>query len=260
MAKYSHFYLVKIQYLGFRYHGWAIQDGVKTIEGMLRKTMPFVLPDISCKILGASRTDAMVSATDAAFELFAREELDCKTILDGLNHHFPPDVRAMSVVEVDAKFNIIQDSKIKEYIYLFTHGDKMHPYAAPFMTYVPGNLDIELMKQGAKLFEGTHNFFEYAYHPSETTKFEREMVLAEIVPNDVYTANFFPAESYVFRVKAPGFLRYQVRMMMGRLFELGKPKGNEDLETIAESLSDPKKAWHLIAPRSGLMLAELNFD
>jgi tRNA pseudouridine38-40 synthase len=61
---------VKIQYLGYRLHGWQRQPNFKTVEGLIKKTLKFVLPDTKIKILGSSRTDAMVSANEAAFELF----------------------------------------------------------------------------------------------------------------------------------------------------------------------------------------------
>ena len=52
---------------------------------------------------------------------------------------------------MDAKFNIIQDSKLKEYHYVFAQGAKFHPFAAPIMTTILDALDIELMKEGAQL-------------------------------------------------------------------------------------------------------------
>ena len=47
-----YFYLIHIQYLGFRFHGWAKQTGLKTLHQMIDKTLPFVLGDKSFKTLG----------------------------------------------------------------------------------------------------------------------------------------------------------------------------------------------------------------
>ena len=74
MGKY--YYLIHIQYLGFRYHGWLKQPGLKTIESMIEKTIRFVLDHTNFKILGSSRTDAKVSANHSAFELFVSDPLD----------------------------------------------------------------------------------------------------------------------------------------------------------------------------------------
>ena len=120
------------------------------------------------KTLGAGRTDAMVSASEAAFELFLdRQPLeDLTAFLELFNQNLPQDIRALSIKEVDAKFNIIQDSKLKEYHYVFAQGAKFHPFAAPIMTTILDSLDIELMKEGAQLFEGQNNYKTYCYKPT----------------------------------------------------------------------------------------------
>ena len=108
------YYLIKIQYLGYRLHGWQRQPGLKTVEGLVKKTLKFVLPDIKFKILGASRTDAMVSAHEAAFELFIDHQ-PLENMADFLvlfNKNLPPDIRALSIKETDASFNIIQHPKL----------------------------------------------------------------------------------------------------------------------------------------------------
>ncbi|MFH6603818.1 hypothetical protein ACEZ3G_10050 [Maribacter algicola] len=126
MGKRRQYYLVRVQYLGFRYSGWQHQPDQKTIEGMLAKTLKFVLPGRTFKILGAGRTDAKVSALDAAFELFVDgDPLEDKvTFLKEMNHNLPPDIRALTITEANENFNIIQDAKSKEYIYLFSFGRK----------------------------------------------------------------------------------------------------------------------------------------
>ena len=126
-------YLVRLQYLGFRYSGWQKQPGQKTVETMLTKTLKFILDGQKFKILGAGRTDAKVSALDAAFELFVHEPLENLNKFQVLfNKNLPPDIRIKTISETDEQFNIIQHSKEKEYVYLFSYGEKNHPFAAPF--------------------------------------------------------------------------------------------------------------------------------
>ncbi|MBL6449960.1 tRNA pseudouridine(38-40) synthase TruA [Fulvivirga sp. 29W222] len=256
MRKY--FYLVELQFLGFRYHGWQKQPNVKTVQGMVEKTLTFILEHSEFRTLGSSRTDAMVSANNFAFELFMREPVDTQFLLEQLNINLPNDIRALSVEEVTENFNVIQDPKVKEYLYLFSYGEKNHPFCAPFMVYMKEQLDIELMKEGAKLFEGTHNFSSYCYKPSEDTILHREILYCEIRENDVFTANFFPKHSYALHVHGQGFMRHQVRLMMGTLFALGN--GDITLEEIKKSLEDRHtEALSFMAPASGLMLNNLHY-
>ncbi|MEP1779781.1 tRNA pseudouridine(38-40) synthase TruA [Reichenbachiella sp.] len=255
----NHFYLIEVQYLGFRYHGWQRQPGVKTVQEMIERTLKYILKEKPFKILGASRTDAMVSATQAAFELFLQEPEDLDQLMNAFNENLPADIRATAIEEVDAQFNVIQHAKEKEYLYLFSYGEKNHPFAAPYITYIQSKLDIDLMKEGAGLFSGQHNFKEYCYKPNEGTQFDREILLSEIVENNIWTANFFPDQSYVYRVKGMGFMRNQIRLMIGRLFRLGRHEIT--LDDIRESLDKPSESpEYFIAPASGLMLHQMKFN
>ena len=257
--KHRYFYLVELQYLGYRYHGWQKQPGLKTIEKMVERTVRFVLEQESFKVLVTGRTDAMVSATQTYFELFLKDELDTSKFLTDLNWNLPSDIRAISIKEVDQKFNVINDPKEKEYNYHFSFGSKNHPFAAPFICCIQEQLNLEAMIESACLFEGTHDFRNYCYKPSESTNFSREIVLSEIVPNEDLRANFFPEKSYTYRVRGKGFMRHQVRMMMGALFSVGKGELNK--ANIQKSLSTKYISPHsYIAPASGLMLKEVDFE
>ena len=64
------YYLIDIQYLGYRFHGWQKQPKVKTLQFMVDRTLKFILEKQSFKTLAAGRTDAMVSANETAIELF----------------------------------------------------------------------------------------------------------------------------------------------------------------------------------------------
>ena len=62
------FYVITIQYLGYRFHGWQKQPDVKTLHLMVDRTLNFILDKKPFKTLVSGRTDAMVSAENAAFE------------------------------------------------------------------------------------------------------------------------------------------------------------------------------------------------
>lgn len=254
MQRIRYYYLLKLQYLGFRFHGWQKQPDVITVERMVERTIAYVLNRKNFKILAAGRTDAKVSVNQTYVELFVDEEpLDLGEFFPLLNENLPPDIRALDISETDAEFNIIQHPKVKEYLYFFSFGEKFHPFCAPFMVNVLEKLNVEKMKEAVKLFEGNHDFWSYAFRPSPETQTKGEILTCEIVENTIYTANFFPGKSYVLRVKGEGFKRHQIRLMMGVLFDLGK--GKVDLEFIAKTLQGENKiTLKHIAPASGLIL------
>ena len=253
------FYLVHIQYLGFRFHGWQKQPRLKTVQMMVEKTLTFVFEHDNFKVMTCSRTDSKVSANHTAFELFLDESMDMDWFMEKFNSNLPNDIRGIRIEEVDGNFNIIQTPKLKNYIYLFTYGEKPHPFAAHLMMYFKGDLDIDLMQQGAKLFEGKHNFVKYCTKPTPNTNFNREILKCELLENTIYTANFFPEQSFVLHLHSKGFMRYQARLIMGQLVELGRH--HIDLATITASLTgDDTTALDQIAPASGLILEDVQFD
>lgn len=258
--KYSVSYLISLQFFGFRFSGWQKQTNAKTLHDIVDKSLSFVLEKDSYKTIGVGRTDAKVSANAYYLQLFTNSILEEQSFIDALNSNFPADFRATSIQQVDRGFNIINEDKVKEYHYYFSFGNKNHPFAAPFIVNVDEFLNIKEMMKGAKLFVGEHYFHKYCTKPSNQTIFKRIIDSCEIVENDLLKANFFPEKSYVLKVKGKGFLRYQIRLMMATLFELGK--GNIDLQFIEASLKEDndRKFLRNIAPSSGLQLYNIELN
>ncbi|HLS31668.1 MAG TPA: hypothetical protein VK021_12490 [Flavobacteriaceae bacterium] len=259
-----YYYLIKLQYLGFRYHGWQRQPQLKTVEHMVHRTTNYVFKKIlkrssEFKILAAGRTDAMVSVNGTYVELFVNDEpLDLEEFFPLFNRNLPQDIRALEITETDADFNIIQHPQIKEYLYFFNFGQKHHPFCAPFMVNIVEELNLASMRKAAKLFEGKHDLRSYVYRPSPQTQTEGEILTCKILENDLLTANFFPEKSYFLKIRAAGFKRHQIRLIMGGLIQLGK--GEVDLDFIEKSLKPENNiVMTYIAPASGLILNSVEF-
>lgn len=261
MAKWGKFYLIRIEFLGFRYHGWQKQPNFRSVQGMVDKTFEFIFQHKDFKTHGCGRTDAKVSADDYAFELFVLKgfQIEPEKLLMKLNKNLPSDIRAKSIAEVNSEFNIIQNSSVKEYHYYFSSGIKSHPFNAPLIRDFGSELNIEKMKEAANCFLGKHNFKRFASKPTSNSVFERVILKSEIVLNTNITANFTPNQSYIFKVKSKGFLRYQVRLMVGALVNVGR--GDWSIDEFQDTLTNPNgsQVKH-IAPSSGLVLHEVCFD
>ncbi|WP_348647876.1 tRNA pseudouridine(38-40) synthase TruA [Arenibacter sp. F20364] len=227
---------------------------------MLVKTLKFVLPNSKFKILGAGRTDAKVSALNTAFELFLDKAPleDLNTFMNEFNVNLPPDIRVISVDQIKENFNIIQESKLKEYVYLFSCGQKNHPFCAPFLANIIDKLDVDLMADCARLFTGTHDFSSYTARLQPNTKVLRTIASCEIKKNKILEANFFPEVSYALHITGEGFMRYQIRMIMGALIQVGK--GELSSSHIVASLKRQSNiVLTYVAPGSGLVLNDLQF-
>ena len=257
--RYNYCYLIQLQFLGFRFHGWQKQPDLKTVHWAIDKTLKFIFPETRKKTVGVGRTDAKVSASYFYLQLFIDLPITTSIFIHKFNQNSPADMKLISVKKIeDHSFNIIQCPKVKEYRYYFSFGEKNHPYSAPFMTGIQEDLNIDLMQRGARLFVGYHNFKRYCTKPSKETKVWREVIDCKIEINTHMTASFFPEKSYMLVIKGEGFLRNQVRLIMGALFLVGL--GEYTLEFIEQSL-DPKSEISLIksiAPASGLHLHSID--
>lgn len=251
-------YLIHLQFLGFRFHGWQKQPGVKTVESMMEKTLAFVLGHRNFRLLGASRTDAMVSAVHFACELILCQPVDPDAFAEMLNQNLPNDIRVKEMAPAPPGFNIRQSPRIKTYLYLFAFGRKPHPFSAPLVATFPDDLDVKRMKAGAALFRGTHDFSQYCTKPGPDTQVRREILESRIENNRRFTASFFPEPCFAFRVSAKGFMRNQVRLMMGQLIRLGR--GEITTNDIRDSLTGHSdNSLPFIAPASGLSLDHIQF-
>lgn len=255
----KYFFLTRIQFLGFRYHGWQKQKtGHKTIQEMIDKTLWFILGERNAKTLGASRTDAMVSADDFICKITTKVEISADELFQKLNENLPHDIRVLELSQTSTDRNIIDESKTKTYHYYFCNGKKANPMISPYMTNFVDQLDFDLMKEAAKAFEGPHDFKKFCYRPNADKTFKRTIQSASVKENDVLVANFFPEQSFYFEVIAQGFLRHQVRIMMGALILVGSKKMT--IEELKESLlGEDYQRVPLIAPASGLKLYKTDF-
>lgn len=225
---------------------------------MIDRTLSFVFEHENFKTLGSGRTDAMVSSNQGAFELFIDEPLEESKFLNAFNVNLPFDIRATNLEKVDEHFNIIQTPKTKEYVYLFCFGEKPHPFCAPLLAWFPYDLDLELMMQGAQLFEGEHDFINYCKKPNDKTITKRTVALSEIKINELISASFFPKNTFAYHVQGNGFMRNQIRIMMAELIRLGR--NETSLKEIEVSLKKPVKGRTIdVAPASGLHLHRTDF-
>ena len=255
-------YLLRFCFLGFRFHGWQQQPGAKSVEGMILKTLGFVLPGRQVKLLGAGRTDARVSASDYAAQLilYGDHPLGALSGFVGeMNRNLPPDITLRSAVPVSEDFNVIRDSCWKTYRYYFAVGEKPHPFCAPFLGYFPGYPDIEVMKRGARCFEGVHNFRGFIAQPGPSSRMVREISSCRLFQNEALYAGFFPERTFCLEVTGPGFGRNQIRLMVGALVALGRGELSQSRLEEALSTGDPTGIKE-IAPASGLHLSEVHFN
>lgn len=257
MQKPKFYYKLTVSYLGHRFFGWQKQqEGLLTVQGTIEKAIANFYEGEKFKTLGASRTDARVSAFGQIAVLTCDKEYDSDYLLSMINANLPQDVRILSLEKTTKSFSVITDTKLKEYYYFFSNTLNPSVFSAPFLVNFEKPLNIELMQEAAKLFEGEHNFKNYVYKGNEEKIYTRYIEHCEIVRNKNFFQMSETQDSWVLKIKASGFMRHQVRIIMGTLFNVGwELKTIDDIKESFNPEIETKTGF--IAPAPGLFLKQI---
>src|SRR5690242_8292313 len=102
----------KIAYDGGGFHGWQVQPGLATIQGVLEQ----VVSEIEGKpvpVAGSGRTDAGVHAAAQVAAFTLANPIPLLNLRRALNRLLPPAVRILSVEEVHPDFHPRFDARAK---------------------------------------------------------------------------------------------------------------------------------------------------
>ncbi len=240
-------YKCVISYDGTNYMGFQIQDDLPTIELELMKSIKKML-GIDVKIYPSGRTDRYVHAKGQVIHFDLEKHLTPLQLKRGINTYLNEDIHIIDVEEVDENFHARFSAKSKEYRY-YINTNELDPITRNYSANIY-NLDYDKMNEAIKLFIGTHDFKGFASAQIDKRK---------DTVKTIFDARINKLDNYLeFIFIGTGFLKYQVRRMMGLLIEIGR--GKETKEKILEVFDkkDPKIS-HKIAEGKGLFLYKVNY-
>lgn len=236
-----------VSYDGYDYMGFQIQDDLDTIEFEITKALEKLL-NKKIKIYASGRTDRYVHAIGQVFHFDTDINISSIGVKKGLNSYLPDDIYIKDCMIVDDNFHSRFSAKSKEYRYYINTGE-YDPLKKRYQISLY-NLDVKKMNSAIKLFVGTHDFKGFASASIDERKDTVKTIYeAKInILNDVLEFVFIGS----------GFLKYQVRRMMGILIDIGLNKMNEDMILEVFNKKDPKIS-HTIASGCGLVLYKVNY-
>lgn len=243
-------YFMTFAYDGSKYKGYQIQPKEKTVQGEIEKALKKINAGKKVTIHASGRTDAGVHA----YNQKAHFDLDMKNITpeklrDGLNSLLPKDIYIKEIEIVSDDFHARFDVKAKEYIYVINMGE-YNPIEKDYIYQYNKKLDVVEMERALKYLEGTHNFKSFT-----KTDDEKDDYVRTIVQTNLYR-ELKNVNKITLSFLGTGFLRYQVRNMIGTLIEIGEGKRrSEDIIDILAN-QDRRKAGKTAAPE-GLYLKDV---
>ncbi|MCS7171586.1 MAG: tRNA pseudouridine(38-40) synthase TruA [Aquificaceae bacterium] len=217
-------YVLMLSFVGTHFHGWQIQPGLRTVQGVLKESIEKVLQQ-TIKLTGCCRTDAGVHALEYVANFETEKSLDPEILLKALNSLLPEDV-GIKKIWLEEGFNARFGVKGKVYLYRILNSHSRDPFLEPFCWRVPYRLDFEKMLSASELFLGPHNFLGFAKLEKEDKNTFIEVEWVELKKVD---------ELIEFRIRARSFLRYMVRRIVGSLLYAGLGKLSlEELKVYLE--------------------------
>lgn len=233
-----------IAYNGAYYFGSQIQkENPQTVMGVLNRALKQI--GIETHLHFSGRTDRGVHASCQVLHFdLPQFWSDLNKLHDVLSHHLPSSITIRKLKEVSDTFHARYDAKRRCYRYVIST-QRPNPFENDFVTFVP-YLNTQKIKEAITLFEGEHNFEYFMKTGSDTTNFVRT-----IYKTRLYTYK----NKTILTFEANGFLRSQVRLMVG--FLLAISEGKQSNKTLLQQLNCQKKHKITLAPHNGLYLAKV---
>ncbi len=241
-------YLITFSYDGSKFKGYQKQPRLKTVQGEIEKALKELSgKDIS--ISGSGRTDAGVHALNQKAHFDLEMNITCDKLQKALNSFLSDYIYIKKVEEVSSGFHARFNVSAKEYIYKINMGE-YSPIEKDYIYQYNKKLDLVEMERALKYLEGTHDFKSFSKADEEKEDFTRTIIQTNLI------RNIKDVNRFIISFLGTGFLRYQVRNMVGLLIEIGEGKRkSEDIIGILEA-KDRRKAG-ITAPPEGLYLKDV---
>lgn len=206
------------------------------IESVLRQL------NITSKPQPSGRTDRSVHANGQTFHLdLPSFWSDLNKLKRVLNEMLPHAIKILDLKEVDSEFHARYSAKSRVYRYLIKTTPS-NPFENDFISFYK-DADFSLLHTKIPLFIGSYDFKYFMKTGSEIGSSTRE----------IYKAFAYKHKGMiVLHFEANGFLRSQIRLMVGALLKL-------DAQQISQQLNCTHK--HKIKPAlaNGLYLAKIKY-
>ena len=262
-----------LAYDGTPYHGWQVQPGLRTVQGLLadaidRTVGERVLPQ------GSGRTDTGVHALAQVASFAIEAPIPAANLHRALNRCLPPSVRIFSAEIVPANFHARHSALRKTYEYRIfplrasfesrsanlEPGDEAicPPILAPFVWPCPWPLDLAALNTAAAHVVGTHDFTTFAAaDPDLTTRTDADPDKTNI-RTIAHSRWHTEAPLLIYRVTATGFLHHMVRNLVGTFVQCGAHRLAPD-SMPALLAARNRGAAGPTAPASGLFLVNVEY-
>ncbi len=235
---------MSIEYDGSGFYGWQIQPGLRTVQGILSECLSTILRE-EIRLTGAGRTDAGVHALGQVANFSTSSRMAPESVRKRVNSMLPEDVTVRELCTESRDFHSRYDAKSKVYRYKVIEGRS--PLRRRQAWEVKYTLNPEWMNASAQYLVGERDLSSFTVEP----KGNNLVCLSRARWRKV-------GDEFHFEVEANRFLHKMVRMMAGRMVEIGRGRWSPD--TMEELVEKRQKGVATpTAPAHGLCLLRVKY-
>jgi len=239
-------------YDGTGFSGWAVQPGLRTVQGVLEDALSTLFRAPRVPVVVAGRTDAGVHANGQVCHCDVdRASWDGQRdrMIRRLAGLLPPDVRVHAVAEAPAHFDARFGALWRRYRYRICDADYgPEPLRRRDTVGWRRRLDVAAMQQAASNLLGLHDFAAFCRRRDGATTIRSLQRLEVLRIGDLIEIE----------VQADAFCHSMVRSLVGALAAVGE--GARPSEWPAGLLSRDRRADDVVvAPAHGLTLLAVGY-
>lgn len=243
-----------IQYDGTDFHGWQMQDELRTVQGELTKAIS-LLDGRDVVVHGSGRTDAGVHAEGQVASVNLLREITPEKLRAAVNGNVGKDLRVVEARVVDDEFHARYSALEKTYLYRVVNGPVLSPFWLRYAHQDARSLNLERMNQSAELFLGEHDWgaFSSAQSDAET----KTRTITRLAIRECWDRRAL-SRMIEITASADGFLRYMVRSIVGTLLAVGR--GEMDHKIVERAINEGDRSLvGATAPACGLTLLSVRY-
>ncbi len=209
-----------LSYDGYSYNGYQKQKHDKnTIQEVVENALSRLFKE-KIDIFASGRTDKKVHALGQVFHFESKNLIPLNNLKKAINELLPNDISIKKVNFAKDNFHARYSVKKKIYVYKIKYGKEKNVFDNRYYAYVNKNLNLKLLEENSQLFVGEHDFKNF------TTNKKDEVV--SFIKTIYYVKVKMTKNKITIEFCGSGFLRYQVRMMVGALFAIASGQENKE--------------------------------
>ncbi|HIG25624.1 MAG TPA: tRNA pseudouridine(38-40) synthase TruA [Acidimicrobiia bacterium] len=243
-----------VAYDGSSFHGFAINQDVRTVAGDLTANLSQILGQ-EITLTCAGRTDRGVHAVGQVISFDAPDDANLKKLRHSLNRLCQPSIALTELVEAPKDFDARFSANGRCYRYRILNRPDPDPFLANTAWHVSTPLRIDLMEKAAAHLVGLHNFSSFCKRtPPKPGYQERSLI------RHVEEVSWRSLENNVveFEIAASSFCHQMVRAVVGTLVDVGRGRTAE--RRIPEILAAQDRQFAgPLAPPHGLTLWSVRY-